>query len=73
MVVRMKRSEILEKMVNCFKTCEKLNYSIDKSMSRVLELCEEQGMLPPFNEDVYYKTWRNNGDGYEWDEEGEEG
>ena len=28
-----------------------------------------QGMLPPFSHYIFYKTWRDGGEGYEWDPE----
>ena len=28
-----------------------------------------QGMLPPFNHDEYYRTWREGGNGHEWEKE----
>lgn len=37
--------------------------------STVLEFLEESGMSPPFNHELYYKTWREGGDGRGWEEE----
>lgn len=38
----MKRSEMLEKMIKCFETCQNdLKYDTSKSLDRVLEVCEE--------------------------------
>lgn len=46
----MKRSEMIKKMTYCFNSCTKeLNYNDEVAMDRVLELCEELGMLPPYN------------------------
>jgi len=35
----------------------------------VLEAQEALGMTPPFVHDVYYKTWRDGGDGCVWEAE----
>ena len=43
----MKREDMLEKMVQCFNQCKIMRYSNDQAMDRVLEVCEEVGMLPP--------------------------
>lgn len=43
----MKRSEVIKKMVDCYRTCKVMRYSNDQAMDRVLELLEEQGIRPP--------------------------
>lgn len=35
----------------------------------LLKMIEDQGMLPPFNHDAFYRTWRDGGNGHEWEEE----
>jgi hypothetical protein len=49
----MKRKTVINRMTNCFNTCSKMEYSIPECMDRVLEICEEAGMLPPNNKNTY--------------------
>lgn len=54
----MKRSEMLEKMNDCFHTCGTMGHSIEQAIDRMLEICEENGMTPPVIEVTvknYYK------------------
>jgi hypothetical protein len=64
----MKRAEMLEKMKACYITCKKFKYSREQIMDRVLDICEEEGMLPPafdifegrkgtFNEKMFVNKW----------------
>jgi hypothetical protein len=66
----MKRSQILEKMVHCFNQCKVMRYSNDQAMDRVLDLIEEEGMLPPafdvfegrkntFNDKMMINKWES--------------
>lgn len=43
----MKRSEAIEKMKKCYQACKTMRYSDEQAMDRVLEVLEENGMLPP--------------------------
>lgn len=39
----MKRKELLNKMIKCYTTCRNdLNYDVDTSLNRVLEIVEEE-------------------------------
>lgn len=42
-----------------------------KEASYILKRLQDHGMMPPFNYDKFYKSWRIGGNGYEWDEEDE--
>lgn len=37
----------------------------------VLTRIEKEEMMPPFNEELYYKTWRDEGNPYGWEPENE--
>lgn len=72
----MKRSEMLSKMINTFLTCKnQLNFSDEASMDRVLEIIEENGMLPPKTEaHIFYDViqgsfYSTNNIKTDWDEE----
>jgi len=35
----------------------------------LLEKIQNHGMKCPFNNALFYNTWRSGGDGYEWEDE----
>lgn len=43
----MKRSEMLTKMRLCYETCSEIYGNYNITIDRLLEICEENGMLPP--------------------------
>lgn len=45
----MKRSELIVKMVRCWDTSKGMGYTNIQAMDRVLEIAEENGMMPPYN------------------------
>lgn len=45
----MKRSRVIKKMQDCYDTCKFMGYNDNIAFDRVLEICEELGMLPPLN------------------------
>ena len=47
------------------------DYMSDGMADFLLERLEQSGLQPPFCYEIYYKTWRKNGDGHEWEEEDE--
>ena len=67
----MKRSEMLMWLQRHYgiRHCmvESGHLSVEDFCAEVLSLIEKRGMLPPFNPDVYYLTWRDGGTGYEWE------
>ena len=71
----MKRSEMIQKIVKVLHQIqgnedgEVLWPSEEYIAERVLQTVEDEGMPPPFDTDLYYRTWRNGGSGREWTEE----
>lgn len=43
----MTRTEMLKKMLECYRSCKVMRYSDEVALDRVLEVLEENGMLPP--------------------------
>ncbi len=71
----MKRSEMIQLMLETsaefygediladFKDFER------RFVEAMLKTVETHGMLPPFNHDMYYNTWRDGGNGRQWEPE----
>lgn len=69
----MKRSEMISK-INEYLDKQRTDsygemYNNDSMGEEILELIEEMGMLPPFNNVVYYNSWRDGGTGNVWEKE----
>lgn len=71
----MKRSEMLQAIKDVlyphlpqYPECPDF---IAESVLQVIEGGNPSGkaMLPPFNYELYYRTWRDGGNGYEWEKE----
>jgi hypothetical protein len=65
----MKRSEAIKKITKILKTWESCELN-NKTSDEILSMLEYLGMLPPFNSELYAKTWRDSlTGGHVWDEE----
>lgn len=66
----MKRSEIVALVA---KTLEDRfdgdNGSWERDAEAVLDAVENAGMLPPFDNNLFMRTWRDGGNGREWEKE----
>lgn len=66
-----KQLRYYEQINNCSEE-ELNNLPLDAyldTVNMVIEWAEKLGMMPPFNHDEYYRTWRDGKDGYAWDKE----
>ena len=56
----MKRSEMIKTMLDCYRiSIMHLRCHEEKAMDKVLELCEELGMLPPEGQHHEYEVLKN--------------
>lgn len=62
----MKRSEMVQKIE--WLIDDNGHLSSSHLADLILDTVEES-MLPPFNHELYYRTWRNGGTGREWEKE----
>jgi len=69
----MTRNQMLARMVEVFNTCKLMGYDDPKALDRVLEICEESGMLPPHSDEIFQKNAKVyiEPSGNEWEEENE--
>jgi len=68
----MKRSEmlkIIEKTLYPYYIDSIYCYYPSQIAEAILQTVENSGMLPPFTHDLYAKTWRDGGEGHEWEAE----
>lgn len=63
----MKRSEMLDLINDFYQEC--FNEYAPGFCEDILDILEEKGMLPPFDHDIYMKTWRDGGSGHVWEKE----
>jgi len=71
----MKRSEVIEIIQEVIQKGLKEYGASSGRFQRVntpdeiLSALEEAGMLPPFNNEEYMKTWRDGASGHKWEKE----
>jgi hypothetical protein len=65
----MKRSEAIDLILHTVNSIIESDSLMTEDAEYVLKKLEDAGMKPPFNAQRYYHTWRDGGEGYEWEEE----
>lgn len=43
----MRRTEVVKKMMDCYRSCKIMRYSDEQAMDYVLKILEEMGIQPP--------------------------
>jgi hypothetical protein len=55
----MKRNKLITKMIECYQQCKIMRYSDQQAFDRVMEILEENGMLPPARFDTMIDAYIN--------------
>lgn len=65
----MKRSDMISLISNFIYELNVEPDECDAISDKILTKMEDAGMLPPFNNVVYYNSWRDGGTGHVWEKE----
>ena len=71
----MKKSVVLKQIADYLHREYGVTYNngVEESLMRataILDICEDSGMLPPFDTELYHRIWRNTDDNaYVWEKE----